>query len=55
MITPLQVSRAFRQKDRNSSINLAIVSSTSAADAVSGTPAIASLAVSENSTACGEN
>src|ERR1700737_1438404 len=49
MIPALQISRPFRQNDRNWSMNLEIVSPTSAADAVSGTPAIASLAVGENS------
>ena len=55
MTAALPISRALRQNDRKSPTNLAIVSSTSAAVAVIGTPAIASRAVSENSTDCGAN
>ena len=55
MTAALPISRALRQNDRKSPTNLAIASSTSAAVAVTGTPAIASRAVSENSTACGAN
>ena len=49
------ISRALRHSERNSAINRPIAASTSAAVAVSGTPAIASRAESENSAACGLN
>ena len=49
----LKVSRAFRHRRRNSSTDRAIVSSTSAAVAVSGTVAIVSRAVREKRTVCG--
>ena len=48
------ISRALRQSDRSSATKRPIAPSTSAALAVSATPAIASRAVSENSTAWGE-
>ena len=47
------ISRALRQSDRSSATKRPIAPSTSAAVAVSATPAIASRALSENSTVWG--